>query len=87
MLVTPKQARQNMCPLLMQGFMAAHPGKKIDIVDTLCRAGDCMAWRNEDETNEKGFCGLAGSPVYSQILGNVEFIGEALNSGDGVYRP
>jgi len=59
MYLTPKEARQKICPLLWQGMMAAHPSKEYDGQDARCWVEHCMMWRvigSFDGT--KGYCAL-----------------------------
>ena len=70
MFLTSEQAREKMCPLLMQGVFAAPSDGEVTLREAKCRAEDCMAWRDiryDEETgtniNPAGYCGLAGRPA------------------------
>ncbi len=53
MLVPESDAKFMFCPLL----------KTRDDKMKMCQVTQCMMWRWADDTKEKGYCGLAGSPV------------------------
>ena len=53
MPVTESDAKFMFCPLL----------KTHDDKMKMCQVAMCMMWRWTDESKEKGYCGLAGTPL------------------------
>jgi len=58
MLVTDKEARKKICPLLNVPFQTP----------AYCQGSKCMFWRWSNRPGEekepKGYCGLAGKPEF-----------------------
>ena len=53
MMLDENDAKFKFCPLL----------KTNDDKMKMCQVAMCMMWRWADDKKEKGYCGLAGSPV------------------------
>ena len=53
MLYEEQDAKFKLCPLL----------KTSDDKLKFCQVANCMMWRWSDKEPDKGYCGLAGTPV------------------------
>ena len=70
MKLTKKAAKKKWCPLLRIansdseecGFNAAIEDDEFIQLEYTCIADDCMMWRQVEDDENCGYCGLAGKP-------------------------